>query len=379
MQSLLYYMVKYDVWPWKGTILNINMLIWNLWPLFSDVSFRFFSFPLVESVILPVNRLRITIIVSERTLSAMLCASRILIPYISVCLIALNVDASNVTKPVCRQQHTHSPQVGQRCITDTEVYVNRTGHQHHCMLLCMRDLSCQAINFNILGGYCLLSQRPCISLEQNAEFVTRFLAMKPPCLKWVEHYASGVHRFISFPKANDSSQLLIIVRGRLGNNEIPGKMSSKRRVMYCSWEGEDIELNETQTEFLTVSSDCNISWISHDSTSGNPLPYRAVIGGHLNDIPLYVARKSAQHYPGHPTKYSAGYYDNVNGIGHFPYKGMDVVYNQVEVLVVQEWYVFWRKQVVAMRGRQLFITPSITLVRNLCGLNYYQPESRSIT
>ena len=267
----------------------------------------------------------------------MRCASGLLIPYISACLIAPNVAASNVTKPVCRQRHIQSPQVGQRCITDTEVYINRTGQQHHCMLLCIRDLSCQVINFNIFGSYCLLSQRPCVSLEQNAEFVTRFMAMKPPCLKWVEHYESGVHRFISFHKDDDPSDLLIVIRGSIGKHKIPGKMSSKRNVPFCSWKGEEIKLTGTQAEFLAVSADCNIGWISHDSTSGNSLPVQAVIGGHLNDIPLYVARKSAQYDPRRPPKYSAGYYDNVNGLGHFPYKGIDFVYNQVEVLVVQEW------------------------------------------
>ena len=256
--------MKSDVWPWTGTVMYMNMLTF-------DHSFQIGFLWLNPWVCKPIV-LSIAIIVSERTILTMLCASGLLIPYICVCLIALNVEASNVAKPVCRQRHTQSTQVGQRCITNTEIYINRTGQQHHCMLLCMRDLSCQANNFNIFGGYCLLSRRPCISLEQNADFVTRFMAMKPPCLKWVEHYDSGMHRINSFPKADDSSELLVIVRGRIGKNKIPAKMSSKRKTMLCSWQGEEIPLTETQTEFLTVSADCNIGWISHDSTSGNSLP-----------------------------------------------------------------------------------------------------------
>ena len=250
---------------------------------------------------------------------------------------AVSVNASNVTKLVCRQQHTQSPQVGQRCITDTEVYINRTCHQHHCMLLCMQDLSCQVINFNIFGSYCLLSQRPCISLEQNADFVTRYMAKKPPCLKWVKNYGYDAYEIISFPKADDPSDSQMIIRVRMGQSLIPGKMDSKTNEIYCSWDGKEVLVPASQAEFLIVSTECNISWVTHDSTSANPLPVRAVIGGHLNDNTLYVARKIAEHFPGHSAEYSAGYYDNVNKRGHFPYSLIDIVYDQFEVLVVQEW------------------------------------------
>ena len=94
---------------------------------------------------------------------------------------------------------------------------------------------------------------------------------------------------------------------------------------------------ESQAEFLAVATVCNVNWVPYDSTLGNPLPVHAVIGGHLNDIPLYVARKLAQHVPGQQAKYSYGYYDSMDGLGHFPY--IDIVYNQVEILVVQEWNV----------------------------------------
>ena len=257
------------------------------------------------------------------------------VSYIVVYIIALSVNASEVSKLICRQQHTQPSEVGQRCITDNEVYINKTTLQHHCTLLCMRNPNCQVINFNIVGNYCLLAHRPCVSMEQNINFVTRYMFTNTPCLKWVANHDNGVHSVISFPAADDPSDLLIVVRGRIGQNKIPGKRSSRTGEMHCSWNDKETKFTANQAEFLTASTECNISWVPHDSTSGKPLPVRAVIGGHMNDTPLYVARKSAQHITGHRTAYSCGYYDNTNGLGHFPYHHIDVVYNQVEVLVVQ--------------------------------------------
>ena len=88
-------------------------------------------------------------------------------------------------------------------------------------------------------------------------------------------------------------------------------------------------------EYLIISAECTISWVPYDSTTANPLPASAVTGGKLDDIPLYVARKSAEHKPNNPIEYSSGYYDNVNDQGHLPYGGLDIVYNDVELLVLQ--------------------------------------------
>ena len=254
-------------------------------------------------------------------------------------LLALTVNASEVTKPGCQQRYMQAPHQGQRCITDTEIYINYTGIQrhHHCTWLCMRDQNCQVINFNSIGAYCLLSNGPCVSLEKEADFVTTSLAAKGPCSKWVENYENDTYKTITFPKGTNTSDLLIVVRGRVGNNKVPGKGSLNSGYKLISWEGQEMTTHFTYfpVEFLTISPECTISWVLHDSTSRNPLPAGAVIGGNLNDVPLYVARKSTVHMAGFPTMYSCGYYNNIDGRGHMPYGGLDLLYTDVEILVIQ--------------------------------------------
>ena len=259
------------------------------------------------------------------------------ITYIAAMLpLIIRVDASEYNKPVCRQQSAQPSLVGQRCVTDTEVYTNKTGvqDQHHCTLLCMCDPTCQIINFNMTGRYCQLGRGPCVTLEREVTFVTLPMS-RQPCLKWVPNIYKDVYEIISFEKITGSSVFITVARARIGRNKIPGKKTSGHSDVYYTSEGRERWLPESECEYLTLSPECTISWVPHDSTSGNPLPVATVNGGNLNGFPLYVARKFAEHRPGHPAAYCSGYYDNVNGLGHFPYDGLDTVYSEMELIVIQ--------------------------------------------
>ena len=251
------------------------------------------------------------------------------------------VKASEVTKPICHLQHIQAPQQGQRCITNTEIYINKTGIQcqHHCTWLCTRDQICQVINFNSIGAYCLLGQGPCISWEKDVSFITTSFSAKEPCLKWVANYENDSYKPITFPKATDPSDLLILVRGIEEHNKIPGKGVVLSGYMYYSWQGNEVKFlfTDVQMEYLTISPQCTSRWVPHDSTSGNSLPAGAVIGGNLNGVSLYVARKFTVHRTGHPERHSCGYFNNIEGLGHMPYGMLDLVYTDVELLVIQEW------------------------------------------
>ena len=265
----------------------------------------------------------------------MLCALRIAHIVLVLALI-IRVSASEGSKSICRQRLTQPSQMGQRCVTDTEVYVNKTGvqHQHHCTLLCIKDPTCQVMNFNIAGRYCELGRGLCVTLEREVDSVTTFMSMDP-CLKWVPNLNNDVYKAISFGKFIGSSDSIFVTRARMGKNKIPGKSVFSLTNAYYSWGGREKWLPKSESEYLTLSPECTINWIARNSSSGNTLPTGAVIGGNLADLPLYVARKYAVHKPNRPIEYSSGYYDNVNRLGHFPYGGMDIVYNEVEVLVVQ--------------------------------------------
>ena len=264
--------------------------------------------------------------------------TQLFVTYIAVLSLTLSGNASEATRPVCSQRYIQEPRVDQRCITDTEIYINKTDirDQQHCTWLCIRDPNCQVTSYNSIGTYCLLGRGICVSLEEEVDFVTTAMQAKKPCFKWVTNYINDTYKPITFPKIKDPSDVLIVVRRRKEGNKIPGKWSLPSDEKYYSWEGKEVVFSEG-CETLILSPECTISWVPHDSTSGNPLPTGAVIGGHLNAIPLYVARKFAIFTAGHPAKHSSGYYDNIEGRGHLPYGGLDKVYTDIELLVVHEW------------------------------------------
>ena len=291
----------------------------------------------------------------------MLCglARSILVTHIVVLSLAPSDTAPEATKPVCRQRYIQRPLVNQRCITDTEIYINKTDilDQQHCTWLCMQDPNCQIINYNSMGAYCLHGQGPCVSLENEIDFVTTVMQVKQPCFKWVTSYEDDTYSTITFPKITGSSDLIMIVRVRKESSKIPGKKTLASDSIYYSWDGSEAYFtNCLSCEYLTLSPECTISWVSHSSTSGNPLPTGAVIGGHLKGVPLYVARKFTAHFAGHPERYSSGYYDNIEGRGHIPYGRLDVIYTDIELLVVHEWNSCQRNEIKTLnRGVNLVI------------------------
>ena len=253
----------------------------------------------------------------------------LLIAHISTFILAHNMGISEASEQVCQQRYTQPPQVGQRCITDTEIYANKTVERHHCTLICIRDPKCQVINFNAIGSYCLLSQRTCLFWEPDGDFVTITMAINRPCLKWVKNPDNYVYKAIF----SDPSATTRVTR--IAREENKYQENGKLVGILCTTHGKGLEKYKTKwyAEFLDLSPECTISWVPHNSSAGISLPVGTCIGGHLEDTVLYVARTGAEQSP----RYTSGYYDNVNGLGHFPCAGLDQVFNEAEVLVVQGW------------------------------------------
>ena len=245
------------------------------------------------------------------------------------------VNSTKISKPFCHQRYIRQPRKGQRCVTDTEVYSNKTVLQHHCTWLCISDPNCLVINFKMKDNHCLFSQRPCLYVESNVDFVTTFMSMRKPCLKWGTSSDKDIYNAVLTTQIDGTSPV-IAARCSRDNNKVPGKMVVDNGRYYYPWQGQEFDVVDASgCEILLLSPECNASWIPHDSIANDALPVGAVIGGHLNGVLLYVARKYAVHQTGHPARYSVGYYDNVDGLGHVSYGVSDKVYNQVEVLVVQ--------------------------------------------
>ena len=97
-----------------------------------------------------------------------------------------------------------------------------------------------------------------------------------------------------------------VSRTNLDGNVIIGKKTNVSSAIHpngSSWFQGSIY------EWLVVEPRCSVTWEQHDSTSGQPLPRGALIGGLLTDTntPLYVARLNISGVV------VGGYYNPLNG------------------------------------------------------------------
>ena len=249
------------------------------------------------------------------------------------------LNTSAVAGPSCQQIYMKPPLMGQRCITDNEVYRNHTNApQERCIWHCLGNISCQVINYNVVDSYCLVGHAPCVSLEPEIDFVTIPITMQDPCMMWVRQdiippSLNDISDVVKYPVESDPGNSIVVARAILDMAKIPGKFHNTKG--YFSWNGQVSEFSAGNYEVLIVSPRCDISWMNYNPDSGNAVPDGVVIGGYQNGHLLYVARKHAGHL-GHSARYAAGYYDNKHGNGEVTYGADVLIYSEVEILVVHE-------------------------------------------
>ena len=253
-----------------------------------------------------------------------------------------NMKVSAVTGESCQQIYMWEPRIGQRCVTDNEIYENHTTiPQEHCMWHCLRNISCKVINYNMVESYCRLGHQPCVSLEPERNFVTILITMQEPCVTWVRQDAfppplDNISHTVSYTVQPDGSQpdkKIVIARAILDSAKIPGKVHMPKNLGQFAMNGQVSDFSPGNYEMLTVFPRCNISWVNYDPNSINSFPDGAVIAGYQNGRPLYVARKGDTH-SGQSYRYAAGYYDNISMEGAVTY-GTDVfTFSEMEIFVV---------------------------------------------
>ena len=264
--------------------------------------------------------------------------SQILVAVVITSVLPNGLTASDISGAFCRQIYMSPPRIGERCITETEVYRNYPSvPQERCMWQGLRDPSCTVINYNAVDMYCLLGQGTCVSLEPESGFIAIPLTMQEPCLTWVRQDA--------VPPTLDNVTGLVIYQVQTGNlknnvtiaraiwdsSKVPGKQMHYGG--FFSWNGMVEEFSTGNYEILIASPRCDLSWVNYNPASGNVLPDGAVIGGHHNGRQLYVARKGDRHR-GQPFAYAAGYYDNIAGEGEVTYGDHVIKFTEMEILVV---------------------------------------------
>ena len=183
--------------------------------------------------------------------------------------LVIDMYAFEVNKPVCRHIYIQPPQAGHRCITDTQICINKTDvrDQQHCTWLCLRDPNCGVVNYNNTGVYCLLGHGPCVSLEKEDGFVTTALQAKSPCLKWPASYKDDTYSSITYPMSIDISDSLNIVGAELETTEYPVKGGSK------------------QVKIITHGKDRNYCLPTKTNVSSSPFPQNAPSVGFITTPP----------------------------------------------------------------------------------------------
>ena len=248
-----------------------------------------------------------------------------------------DVQISTVTRTDCQQMYMKPGRREQRCITGTEVYRNYTDvPQGRCMWHCLRDLSCKVINYNYVDSYCLLSHGPCVSMEPDDDFVTNTLTMEEPCLVWVRQDtippstdSTSIIKFRIFPDSTDKNTAMV-ARAVLGSQRIVGRYQTGNAAGYYTFNGQVLALSAGNYEVLTISSQCQTSWVSYDSESGNDLPHGSVIGGSHNGEPLYVVQK----FSNRDNAYLVGYYSHRDRLGQLGSSSTVITFTTMKLLVV---------------------------------------------
>ena len=252
------------------------------------------------------------------------------------------IRASAVTGASCREIYLREPRIGQRCVTNNEIYRNHTAlPQERCMWHCLRDISCNVINYNVAESYCFLGKQPCVSLEPESDFVTIPMTTQGPCMTWILQDTfppalDDISNTVSYavqPSGNTDNRI-VIARAILESAKIPGKFHANQGQYALN--GQVLDFSPGKYEMLTVSPRCSISWVNYDPDSRNPFPEGSVIAGYQNGRPLYVARKGDTH-SGHSYRYAAGYYDHIGMEGLVTYGTEVFTFRKMEILVVHEW------------------------------------------
>ena len=183
--------------------------------------------------------------------------------------------------------------MGQRCITDTEAYKNRTDvPQELCMWHCLQNISCMVINYNMVNSYCLLGQGPCVSLEHENDFVTIPMTTQEPCLTWIRQDTmppslDDTSDIVMYPVQTNPDNSIVVARAIIDSAKNPGKFHANTGQFALN--GQVVEFSAGNYDILTHSPECDISWVNYGPGSGNALIDGAVIGGYQNGHPLYVA------------------------------------------------------------------------------------------
>ena len=161
---------------------------------------------------------------------------------------------------------------------------------HHCSLSCFQNGQCEAFIYDTEGHACMILYKLCIWPRPH---VGHIYVTKPQCVSWES--PDSYHKFYWFMES--TSFKCYIGRRPHRENMLVGKVTND----FYSIDPNTLSFFRGGSyEMLVVDPFCQVTWVTYDANSGQPLPSDALIGGVLSatNTPLYVVRQQAngQHF-----------------------------------------------------------------------------------
>ena len=189
-----------------------------------------------------------------------------------------NADASELQ---CKFSNIQSPVDGTEC--EPSEYTNiSTSERHHFCLACVNSATCKATIFNQRYVVCMILLHPCISLKPYVDHV--YQAFEYPCTKWI-NASNAVNAYSNYEALGVQAY---VARAFVGNGFMLGKFTHMFHAITPS--GTKIKGGSNQ-EKIVIDASCNVTWVSYDATTEQPMPIGALIGGFLaaTNTPLFVS------------------------------------------------------------------------------------------
>ena len=207
--------------------------------------------------------------------------------------------------------------MGFGCSEDNQIKFTGVA-EHECVLRCVLDKYCTAVNYDAQEKSCSRFEKPCpvFGIYEHMHYQILALAPKDGCVKWVATHDWDYPRIVK-KSERPNGQARRLARLRKAGEILPAKWPDNNFNAFTAQYNSVIYDNEF--EVLVVNEACSLLWVNYDASSGSPMPPRGILGGHLADgTPLYVA---AVNVPG-TIAYVVGYYNDIRRIGTCNYFGV---------------------------------------------------------
>ena len=246
--------------------------------------------------------------------------TRILV-YRTSCWLFILIGATTATQTTCKSMITLPPAYDKAC--EPFGYRNiSTTIEHHCSLACIQSGDCDATIYDATRRNCMLLEGRCVLLQPSPGFV--YQTFKHECVKWVSNANDYDAYWFYF---GDGMRQNFIARTFHDGDLIVGK-EIKGTFYGVSRDGNFVQ-NGSSYERLVVHPSCHITWVDHDSSTGQPLSVGFLIGGILTstNTPLYVVKLESG------GQYCSGYFNPLNDLAWGEMRGVKSM-PQFEMLLI---------------------------------------------